>query len=97
MARPELPQLYEGPVQFFKWLVLAVTLGPLLFCAGCLGLGMVMGLLSRPDSGPPPPPVTAPAAPEGGEGQPPAESSPPGGMGGRRPPAASSSPKVNPL
>ena len=53
MARPQLPPHYEGSVEFLKWLVLAVTLGPLLLCAGCLGLGMVMGLLSRPDAAPP--------------------------------------------
>jgi hypothetical protein len=40
-------------VEFFKWFVLAVTLGPLLLCAGCLGLGMVTALLSRPDATPP--------------------------------------------
>jgi hypothetical protein len=61
MARPPLPQQYEGSVEFFKWFVLAVTLGPLLLCAGCLGMGMVMGLLSRPDA--PPPARTAPAGP----------------------------------
>jgi hypothetical protein len=53
MARPPLPQRYEGSVEFFKWFVLAVTLGPLLLCAGCLGYGMILGLLSRPDSAPP--------------------------------------------
>jgi hypothetical protein len=62
MARPQLPQEYEGSVEFFKWFVLAVTLGPLLLCAGCLGLGMVTALLSRPDAGPPA--ATARAEPE---------------------------------
>jgi hypothetical protein len=55
VSRPQLPQHYEGSVEFFKWFVLAVTLGPLLLCAGCLGLGMVTALFSRPDSTPPAP------------------------------------------
>ena len=62
MARPPLPQHYEGSVEFFKWFVLAVTLGPLLLCAGCLGYGMILGLVSRPDAAPPTrpaPPVSA--------------------------------------
>ena len=60
MARPPRPQEHEGVVEFFKWFVLAVTLGPILLCAGCLGTAMVLSLLERPDM-PAPPPRTAPA------------------------------------
>jgi hypothetical protein len=64
MARPPRPQEYEGVVEFFKWFVLIVTLGPMLLCAGCLGTALVTALLERPDR--PPPPRTARADPATG-------------------------------
>jgi hypothetical protein len=40
-----------------KWFVLAVTLGPMLCCAGCLGYGFLVAHLSQPEG---PPPQTVP-------------------------------------
>ncbi len=62
MSQGRVPEQYEPALHFFKWLVLAVTLGPFLFCAGCIGLGAVLSFFSQP-AGPPPSPAarTAPA------------------------------------
>jgi hypothetical protein len=54
-TRP-LPGDYEPAVDFLRCFVLVVTFGPLLFCAGCVGLAVVSSYLNRP------PPVTAPRA-----------------------------------
>lgn len=62
MARPGIPERHQGPLEVLKWFVLAVTLGPMLCCAGCLGYGFLVARLQRPESVPPP---TAPAATSG--------------------------------
>jgi hypothetical protein len=59
MPVPEIPRRQQGPLQFMQWFVLAVTLGPMLCCAGCLGYGFFLARLQRPESAPP---HTAPAA-----------------------------------
>ena len=48
MSMPQLPERYEGPLEFMKWFVLAVTLGPLLCCGGCLGYGFLVARLQQP-------------------------------------------------
>lgn len=53
MSRERVPPQYPPALYFFKWLVLAVTLGPFLFCVGCIGLGAVLSFFSQP-AGPPP-------------------------------------------
>jgi hypothetical protein len=62
MSRERVPEQYQPALVFFKWLVLAVTLGPLFLCAGCIGLGAVLSFFSQP-SGPPPPPARTTPAP----------------------------------
>jgi hypothetical protein len=52
MARPEIPRQQQGPLEFMKWFVIAVTLGPMLCCAGCLGYGFLVARLQRPETGP---------------------------------------------
>jgi hypothetical protein len=52
-TRP-LPGDYEPAVDFFRCFVLVVTFGPLLFCAGCLGLAVVTSYMTQP------PKLTAP-------------------------------------
>ena len=56
-TRP-LPGDYEPAVDFLRWFVLIVTLGPLLFCAGCVGLAIVTSYMTQP-----PPLATSRAAP----------------------------------
>ena len=46
-TRP-LPGDYEPAVDFFRCFVLVVTFGPLLFCAGCLGLAIVTSYMTQP-------------------------------------------------
>ncbi|HJT78861.1 MAG TPA: hypothetical protein VJ739_16815 [Gemmataceae bacterium] len=61
MSRERVPKQYEPALYFFKWLVLAVTLGPLLLCVGCIGLGAVLSFFSQPAG--PQPERTAPELP----------------------------------
>jgi hypothetical protein len=58
MARPDIPENQRGPLEFMKWFVLAVTLGPMLCCVGCLGYGFLVAHLSQP-AGPSPQPAPA--------------------------------------
>jgi nitrate reductase NapE component len=52
MATPQLPKKYEGPLELMKWFVLAVTLGPMLCCAGCLGYGFLVARFQQPEGAP---------------------------------------------
>jgi nitrate reductase NapE component len=58
MSRPEVPKRDQAPLEFMKWFVLAVTLSPMLCCAGCLGYGFLVARFQQPEG---PPSQTAPA------------------------------------
>ena len=52
MPRPEIPEHHREPLELLKWFVLAVTLSPMLCCAGCLGYGFLVARFQRPEGGP---------------------------------------------
>jgi nitrate reductase NapE component len=54
MSSQELPRQQQGPLEFMKWFVIAVTLSPMLCCAGCLGYGFLVARFQRPETGPAP-------------------------------------------
>jgi nitrate reductase NapE component len=56
MTTPEIPKHSRGTLEFMKWFVLAVTLSPMLCCAGCLGYGFLVARFQQPAGPRPTPP-----------------------------------------